>query len=217
MSSTQRDFLLAILFTLASPLLLVGLSKGVRHLGWLDMQWRRKGWREFAEKRGWDLGTTESRQELSQVLEVRGLHQGCPVFLHNKLRRFSKRAHDEVVLRVDLGTTVPRELSLTSRDPLFTFYSGKAQELSDAAPEEALLLMGTPAPVRELLMAPRVREHLRALGQACKRISLEGGRLEAEPREVPESAETLEALMTPALGLVDALDEAAHPLQARRA
>ncbi|WP_164008292.1 hypothetical protein [Pyxidicoccus trucidator] len=163
---------------------------------------QRAVWSAFAARREWDF-TASGRT--SNVMEIQGLHQGHQVSLLTERRGSGRSSYAVTVLRVDLRDAVPRQLSLSSEDRPFHVIEGKEGQARDAALQQGLL------------QEPRVRRHLLELGQTYLRYSIEVRLLEAEHRGIPKTVEALEAVVAPALELVDALDAAAHGSGERRA
>ncbi|MFP2912999.1 hypothetical protein ACLESD_49935 [Pyxidicoccus sp. 3LFB2] len=185
------------------PLLFVG---GLFWLAWRDTRQQHSVWSAFAARRDWDFTATG---KLATVMEIQGLHQGHQVSLLTEHRGSGKSRYDVTVLRVDLGDSVPRRLALSPEDRLFNFTNDKQGEARDAALGLAIQKGLVTTEVRQVLQEPRVRGHLLELGQHYPRYSIEERLLEAEHRGVPETVEALEAVIAPALALVEALDEAA--------
>jgi hypothetical protein len=181
------------------------------------MRRRQRAWSTFATQRGWEFSAKGGGLRLSNVMEAQGPHQGHQVSLLTERRGSGGSRHDVTVLRVDLGTAVPRRLSLTSEDGLFHLLEGKQGPALDAALELASQRGLVTPEVRQLLQAPRVQQHLLGLGQAYPRYTLEERMLEAEHRGLPDTVEALEAAVAPALDLVDALDAVARGAGAQRA
>lgn len=209
---SESTFLMSVL-PIVGPLLFVG---GFLYLLRRQALRQRDAWSAFAERREWGY-TARGGMLLLNVLEVQGPHHGHQVSLLTELRASGRKRTLSTVLRVDLSNVVPPELALPPEDRLFKFFGGKDAELGDTALDGALELQGLTPRARQLLQSARVRKHLLEAHKAYAPFSIEDGLLEAVQRGVPETPEALEALMAPALELVDALDEAARQLKARRA
>ena len=200
-----------LILPIAATLLFVG---GLLFLAWRHTRRQRAVWRGFAARRDWDFTSTG---KMTAVMEIQGLYQGHQVSLLTERRGSGKSREDVTVLRVDLGKAVPRHLALSPEDRVFNFIDGKEGPALDAALVVALQRgVLTPA-VQQLFQAPRVRRHLLELGRSSLRYSIEERLLEAEHRGIPETVEALEAVLAPALELVDALNEAARGAGERQA
>ena len=214
---SQLKFLLPVLFV-GGLLLLVGWAFYSTRQHSLR---QREAWSAFAERRDWGYTARGSTLALN-ILEAQGPHRGYQVSLLTEPRSHGRKRHMVTVLRVDLSNLVPPELALTPEDRLRKLSGGKDAEQEDAKLghaelDSALELQGVTPRARELLQGGRVQKHLLKAHKAYAPFSIENGLLEAVQRGVPETPEALEALMAPALELVDALDEAARELKERRA
>lgn len=207
MANGPLNFILPIVV----PLLFMG---GLLYLTWRQSRRLRTVWSAFAARRDW--GFTASGK-ISGVMELQGQHQGHELSLLTEGRGSGTRRYDVTVLRMDLSDTVPRQLALTPEDRLFKFFGGKDAELGDVELDAALELQGVTPEARALLQVPRVRQSLMGVVKSYERFTLEEGLLEAVHRGIPKKAEALEAVLAPALALVEALDEAAGQARERRA
>ncbi|MBZ4415349.1 hypothetical protein [Myxococcus sp. RHSTA-1-4] len=167
---------------------------------------RRETWNTFASRHDWGFS------EKWGAVEVQGLFLGQQLSVLTESRGNGKHGREVTVLRLDLGMTLPPELTLSPEglgDKFLKLFGGKDEEVGDEELDRALDVKRLSPESRAALRAPRVREHLLSLHARCARFSIEAGLLEAEWRGVPDTVDALEALVAPALRLAEALHEAA--------
>jgi hypothetical protein len=200
--------------TLLLLLVLGGLLPLIVWALWRNYQRRLEAWRAFARRHGWRF-----RESLGS-LEVEGLYQGQQLSLLTERRGSSKNRYTVTVVRLDVSHALPVELSLepeTLGDRFLKLVGKRDEELGDAALDEVFDLKHLSPDARAVLRAPRVARPLLRLPRLFSGFSIEGGLLEVEQREVPDTSEKLEALVAPVLELADALGVvAANPEEQMR-
>ncbi|QDE81883.1 hypothetical protein [Myxococcus xanthus] len=180
---------------------------------WQAHKRRLQAWRDFADRHGW--GFTDSMASY----KVGGLHRGMPFSMHTEHRRSGKSSQLYTVVRLELGTALPPDLRIGPEgfgDKLLKVFGKRDDEVGDAELDAALDMKNLTDEARDTLRAPRVREQLLLLRQRCANFSIENEELQAEQRGMPDSVDTLESLVAPALDLGDALQEATSKARTRR-
>lgn len=171
-----------------------------------DKRRQRKAWLVFATRRGWSFTSSKD------FMEVQGLHQDRQLSLLTEVRGRGQGTYHVMVLRLDVSDLVPQELHLETEglgNKFLKLFGARDEELGDVALDSALDLKGLSPESHALLTKPQVGEHLLRAHRHYQRFSIVAGLLEAEHRGVPQSTETLEAHIAPALALADTLIQAA--------
>ncbi len=206
--------------TLASlvPYLLVLAALGLFGVVyWKDHQRRDRAWREFAASRDWDITASWNRWSID------GLHGRKRFQIRTEyIRRGSYtrgREYPYAVVSLELGEALPAMTRIRpeklGRKVLKVF--GKSdEEVGDAELDNAFELENLSDEVRAVLRTPDVRRQLLVLRSRFDSFSIEDTQLTARHRGLPNSVATLEALVTPALQLSDALDQAVEGRRERR-
>lgn len=179
-----------------------------------DKRRQRKAWLVFATRRGWSFTSSKD------FMEVQGLHQDRQLSLLTEVRGRGKGSHQVMVLRLDVSDLVPQELHLETEglgNKFLKLFGVRDEELGDVALDSALDLKGLSPESHALLTTPQVGEHLLRAHRHYQRFSIVAGLLEAEHRGVPQSTETLETHIAPALALADTLIQAAGRAPALKA
>lgn len=179
---------------------------------------QRKGWRAVANRLGWKVTELHAYSRMEVGLEVTGLHKGRKFSLRPEKQRRGREWKTVYKLRLELGSTLPRSLSLKSEGLAGRFLDmlgTQDEQVGDAELDSVLELKDLTPQARAVLLAPPVRQRLLAMhkrfhGMAyLAHFTIENGRFEAEFRpEVIAPRDQLEEVVTLVLGLADALDAA---------
>jgi hypothetical protein len=209
------------MFEFLACMLCFGGFAGVLYLLlWVWPNHQRKGWRAVAKRLGWKVTELHAFSRMEVGLEVTGLHKGRKFSLRPELRPSGGDRNTVYKLRLELGGTLPKDLSLKSEglgSRFLNLLGSQDEQLGDAELDSALELKQLTPQARAVLLAPPVRQRLLAMHKRFHGVeyfahfTIENGRFEAEFRPgVIAPRKQLEEVVTLVLGLADALDAAAR-------
>jgi hypothetical protein len=198
-----------------SPAALLGFAALAVFLflsSWYAWSRQRAAWKTFAARHDWSL--TSSWGDL----ELQGSYNERRLGLHTEKRTGTedhtgarKKVRNYTVVRLDLRDVLPPKLTLKTEGlgyRAFDWLGSRDEELGDPELDAALDLQRVTPRVRDLLLAPGVREQLLALRDQSLGFFIENGILVVEHLGVPGTTDALEGLVGPVMDLGDALDTA---------
>ncbi|AEI62703.1 hypothetical protein [Corallococcus macrosporus] len=185
---------------------------------WMRHQRRNRAWRQFAALHDWSciysLGTWE----------VAGLHRGRQFRMRTERHQSNGPGQPHTylctVVRLEFGQALPPDVRIRPEgiaDKLLKVIGQRDEDVGDAKLDALLNLEYLSDETRDILRAPGVRQQLMTLCRRFTDFTIEGARLTAMKRGMPDSVEALESLVAPALLLSDALHEVAGEAHGRGA
>ena len=173
---------------------------------WRIRKARLAAWAEFAS----------NHDMKADGLQIEGSYEDYPLVIGTARRGHGKHRYTVTVLSLSVPGALPSEFSLARAslgDKLLHFLGKKDEEISDADFDKHFELEHLSPALTAVLRHTAVQEHLYEMVNHYQDFLIRDGRIHAERRHVPSTAEELEELVGPALMLAHTLEETSRRSQ----
>jgi hypothetical protein len=179
------------------PLLFLAL---LAYALWRARKARITAWAEFAS----------NHDMQAQGFRIEGSYEDYPLVIETARRGHGKHRYTVTVLSLSLPDALPPEFSLTREslgDKVLHFLGKRDEEIGDAEFDKRFELEKLSPALTAVLRHTVVQEHLYEMVNHYQDFHIREGRIQAERRHVPSTADELEEFVGPALMLAHTLEE----------
>jgi hypothetical protein len=188
------------------PFAVVAILILLVYLDWRARKARMAAWAEFAS----------NHDMQARGFRVEGSYEGYPLVIEVERRGHGKHRYTVTALSLSIPDALSHEFSLEREglgDKVLQFFGKRDEEIGDADFDKRFELKHLSPEVTAVLRHRVVQEHLYEMGNHYKDFRIRDGRIHAEHRRVPATAEQLEEFIGPALMLAHTLEETSRRTQ----